>query len=70
MALFTSRKQQKDIKVTFSNGLLHVEKEGKVQAYPLDWYPKLQNATEEEQADWTLTNTGIRFNKLDVDFLL
>ncbi|RYE17074.1 MAG: DUF2442 domain-containing protein [Sphingobacteriales bacterium] len=70
MALFTSRKQQKDIKVTFSNGLLHVEAAGKTQAYPLDWYPQLQNATEEERADWTLTANGIRFNKLGVDFLL
>ncbi|RVT96481.1 DUF2442 domain-containing protein [Mucilaginibacter limnophilus] len=70
MALFTSRKQQKDIKVTFSNGLLHVETDGKTQAYPLDWYPQLLNATDEERADWTLTNNGIHFNKLNIDFSL
>ena len=42
MPLFTSRKQEKKVKVTFSNGLLFVEKEGeKAQAFPLDFFPKL-----------------------------
>ncbi len=68
MPLFTSRKQEKRVKVTFSNGLLLVEKEdGKQQAFPLDWLPKLQNATDEEREDWTQTEKGIHFNKLDID---
>ena len=66
MALFTSRKQEKKIKVTFANGLLFVEKEnGKQQAFPLEWFPKLQDATDEEREDWEQTPNGIRFNKLD-----
>ncbi|MDB5130298.1 MAG: hypothetical protein JWR02_47 [Mucilaginibacter sp.] len=68
MPLFTSRKQEKKVKVTFSNGLLFVEKaDGKQQAFPLEWFPKLLNATDEEREDWTQTDKGIRFNKLDVD---
>jgi hypothetical protein len=68
MPLFTSRKQEKKVKVTFSNGLLFVEKEdGKQQVVPLDFFPKLLNATEEERADWTQTDKGIHFNKLDLD---
>jgi hypothetical protein len=68
MPLFTSRKQEKKVKVTFSNGLLFVEKEdGKQQVVPLDFFPKLLNATEEERADWTQTDKGIHFNKLDID---
>jgi hypothetical protein len=68
MPLFTSRRQEKKIKVTFSNGLLFVEKEdGKQQAFPLDFFPKLLNATEEERADWTQTDKGIHWNKLDLD---
>jgi len=71
MALFTSRKQEKKIKVTFANGLLFVEKaDGKQQAFPLEWFPKLQNATEEELEDWEQTGSGIRFNKLDTDIPL
>jgi hypothetical protein len=67
MPLFASRKQEKKVKVTFSNGLLLVEKEdGKQQVVPLDFFPKLLNATEEERADWTQTDKGIHFNKLDI----
>ncbi len=67
MALFTSRKQEKKVKVTFSNGLLLVEKEnGKQQVIPLEWFPKLMNATDEAREDWTQTTTGIHWDKLDV----
>ena len=66
MAIFTSRKQKKDIKVTFQTGMLFVEIDGgKQQAFPLAWMPKLANASEEDKADWDLTPTGIRWNKLN-----
>jgi hypothetical protein len=68
MPLFTSRKQEKKVKVTFSNGLLFVEKEdGKSEAFPLEFFPKLMNATDEQRADWTQTDKGIHFNQLDLD---
>jgi hypothetical protein len=68
MPLFTSRKQEKKVKVTFSNGLLFVEREGdRQQVFPLEFFPKLMNATEEERADWKQTDKGIRFNQLDLD---
>ncbi len=68
MPLFTSRKQGKQVKVTFSNGLLFVEKEdGKSEVFPLEFFPKLQNATDEQREDWILTDKGIHFNQLDLD---
>ena len=68
MPTFSTRKQDKKVKIVFANGLLFVEKEnGKQQAFPLEWFPKLQNATDEEREDWDQTPTGIRFNKLDTD---
>ena len=71
MPLFTSRKQGKKVKVTFANGLLFVENEnGKQQAFPLEWFPKLKDATEEQLADWEQTNNGIHFNQLDTDVIL
>lgn len=71
MALFTSRKQGKKVKVTFADGLLFIEKEnGKQQAFPLEWYPALQGASEEDLLDWDQTNTGIHFNALNVDIPL
>ena len=68
MPLFTSRKQEKKVKVTFGNGLLLVETDdGKQQAFPLEWFPQLRDATDEERADWSHTDKGIRFNQLDVE---
>jgi len=68
MPLLNTRKQTKKVKVTFSNGLLFVEPEdGKPKAFPLEWFPKLLNATDEEREDWTQTADGIHFNKLDLD---
>jgi hypothetical protein len=68
MPLFTSRKQEKKVKVTFANGLLFVEREGdRQQVFPLDFYPQLMNATDEEREDWKQTDKGIHFNKLDLD---
>ena len=71
MPLFTSRKQEKKVKVTFSNGLLFVEREGeKQQAFPLEFFPKLANATDEQREDWKQTDKGIHFNQLDLDVSL
>ncbi|MCO5945322.1 DUF2442 domain-containing protein [Mucilaginibacter flavidus] len=68
MPLFTSRKQEKKVKVTFANGLLFVERDnGKQQVFPLEFFPKLLNATDEEREDWAQTDKGIRFNKIDLD---
>jgi hypothetical protein len=66
MAIFTSRKQKKDIKLTFEKDMLYVEIDGgQRQAFPLTWFPQLNNASDEDKADWTLTAGGIRWNKLN-----
>ncbi|WPV00118.1 DUF2442 domain-containing protein [Mucilaginibacter sp. cycad4] len=71
MPLFNTRKGEKKVKVTFANGLLFVETDGgKPQAFPLEWFPQLLNATDEEREDWSQTEKGIRFNKLGVDVSL
>ena len=70
MALFTSRKQQKPVEIKFQKGLLFVKIDnGKDIAYPLDWHPKLLNATDEERADWQMKSdgSGIHWNKLDTE---
>jgi hypothetical protein len=68
MPLLSTRKSDKKVKVTFANGLLFVEKEnGKQQAFPLEWFPKLLSASDTEREDWTQTDKGIHFNQLDVD---
>lgn len=70
MALFTSRKQQKPVEVKFEKGLLIItQHNGTEVAYPLDWQPKLLQASDEEKADWHVKadGSGIHWNKLDVD---
>jgi hypothetical protein len=70
MALFTSRKQQKPVEVKFQKGLLFVKvDDGKEIAYPLDWHPKLLQASDEEKAKWELKadGSGIRWNDLGVE---
>jgi hypothetical protein len=71
MPLFTSRKQKKDIKLSFQDDMLFVETpDGKQQAIPLTWMPQLKNASAEDQADWHQTDKGIRWEKLNVDINL
>jgi Protein of unknown function (DUF2442) len=71
MPLFSSRKEEKKVKVTFGNGLLFVEKAGgKQQAFPLEWFPQLMNASDEEREDWVQTDKGLHFNRLDLDVSL
>jgi hypothetical protein len=73
MALFTSRKQQKPVEIKFQRGILFVKTDnGKEIAYPLDWHPRLLNASEEEKAKWELKpdGSGIHWKNLDttIDF--
>ena len=71
MPLFTTRKQEKKAKVTFSDGLLLIEFDGgKSQVFPLEWFPALKAASDEEREDWEQTDKGIRFNKLDLDIAI
>lgn len=67
MPLFTSRKQQQNLKVTFQDDMLLVElPDGKQQVFPLAFFPALKDASEEDRNDWTATANGIRWNKLGV----
>jgi hypothetical protein len=68
MPLFSSRKEQKKIKVTFGNGLLFVDKgDGKQQAFPMEFFPKLLNATDEQREAWVQTSNGLRWEALDLE---
>ncbi len=68
MPLFTSRKQQGNIKLSFQDDMLLVKKpDGKQQVFPLTFFPALMKATEEEKQNWEQTTTGIRWKDLNVD---
>ncbi len=71
MAVFTSRKQQQNLKITFESDMLFVEMpDGKQQVFPLAFFPALRDASEEERADWTHAGNGIRWNKLGINLAI
>jgi hypothetical protein len=56
--------------VSFSNGMLCVElADGRVISAPLAWFPKLENASDEQRADWRLVGqgVGVHWEALDED---
>jgi hypothetical protein len=56
------------IKVDFVEGILMVTlKDGRVIGTPLDWYPRLLNASPEQLHDYELWPFGIHWEALDED---
>lgn len=59
MAIFSSRKDKRNLEVHFQSDMLYVRlPNGKEQAFPLAWFPKLQQASTEEKADWSVSEDG------------
>lgn len=68
MAIFTSRKEKRNLEVRFQSDMLYVRlPDGKEQVFPLTWFPKLQDASDEDRSAWTLTadGTSIVWHKLN-----
>jgi hypothetical protein len=58
------------VDVACTSEMLQVEwADGREIAVPLDWYPRLQEATPKERNDWTLIGggLGIHWESLDED---
>ena len=54
--------------VRFDEKMLHVQlSDGREISAPLDWYPKLRNATEDQRAHWSLIGKGIGIHWSDLD---
>jgi hypothetical protein len=68
MAIFSSRKDKRNLEIHFQKDMLYVRlSDGREQAFPLAWFPRLQEAREEDLQDWKLSDDGtsIRWNKLN-----
>ena len=47
---------------------LHVQlSDGREISAPLDWFPKLRNATQEQRSHWKLIGKGIGIHWADLD---
>lgn len=58
------------VDVACTSDMLQVElADGREISVPLDWYPRLQEATPKERNDWTLIGggLGIHWESLDED---
>jgi len=58
----------KNTQVRFENDcLLLCSENNDVAAQPLDDYPRLRKASDEQKANWKLSNVGIHWEELDED---
>ena len=54
--------------VRFDEDMLHVElSDGREISVPLEWFPKLRDAAEEQRANWRLIGKGVGVHWEDVD---
>jgi len=59
---------QRPVSARIQDALLHVTlNDGRVIATPLDWYPRLQEATHEQQQHITFSISGVHWPDLDED---
>ena len=56
------------VDVFFSNDALHVRlSDGREISVPLEWFPRLRDATPEQRQNWRLIGRGIGIHWEDVD---
>ena len=73
MSSLTKTKRVKAIDVWFSNGMVYLRLEdGREIGAPLNWFPKLQTASDEQRDGWRLIGNGIgiHWEALDEDLLV
>ncbi len=66
--LVTSEPRARDIDFTVEALIVKLE-DGRSLSVPLDWLPRLKNATDDERRRWELVDRGeeIRWDSLDED---
>ena len=56
------------VAVTFSEDALHVRlSDGREVSAPLEWFPRLRDATPEQRQNWRLIALGVGLHWEDVD---
>lgn len=73
MSISMINKSMNAIKIWFDDLKMFILlADGREMAVPLDWFPKLRNATEKQRQNWCLIgcSEGILFEDLDEDILV
>ena len=56
------------LNVRFSDDALHVSlSDGREVSVPLEWFPRLRDATQEQRSNWRFIGRGIGIHWEDVD---
>ena len=73
MSILTISKSSNAVEVWFLNQQMIVRlDDGREISVPLNWFPKLRDATEQERKNWRLIGggEGIRWHDIDEDILV
>ncbi|MCA4894673.1 MAG: DUF2442 domain-containing protein [Cytophagales bacterium] len=73
MSILTISKSSNAVEVWFLNQQMIVRlDDGREISVPLNWFPKLRDATEQERNNWRLIGggEGIRWHDIDEDILV
>lgn len=72
MGIISSRRKDQELKVIFNDDSLILELDGKETAIPLLWYQTLLQASEEEKANWVLSDDGTKliWKNLNIEILI
>lgn len=72
MGIVSNRRKDQELKVVFNDDSLVLIADGKETAIPLLWYQTLLNASEEEKANWILSEDGSKliWQGLNVEILI
>ena len=62
------REEERPVAVDIRNNRLHVTlQDGRMIATPIDWYPRLAEASPEQQANYEFGLSGIHWPEIDED---
>jgi hypothetical protein len=73
MSILTSYKSSNAVDIWFDDLKMFIRlDDGREVAIPLDWFPKLRDATEKQKNNWRLIGSGegIHWESLDEDILV
>jgi len=68
MGILEVRIEPLAVAVSFTADSLHVTlADGRELSVPLEWFPRLRNATEQQRKNWRLIGRGIGIHWEDID---
>ena len=68
MSISPHKIEAKAIAVWFDNDMLHVRLlDGRKISVPLEWFPKLRDATDKQRKNWRLIGMGFGIHWVDLD---